>query len=65
MAIRPDRHKQDPIPFRPPADLRAWLLDYAATEQRSVSAVIIEALAAYRKTTENVAGNGGTGEQES
>jgi hypothetical protein len=48
----PDRHKQKPISIRPSADLRAWLETYAERNQRPIRAVIIEALAAYRESTE-------------
>jgi len=45
-----DRHKQNPVPFRPTPDNRAWL---QAQRQagRAVNAILNAALDAYRKLT--------------
>ena len=47
------QHKHNPIPFRPPEDDRAWLLEHAEETARAVNAILAEALAAYRKRNEN------------
>jgi hypothetical protein len=43
-----DRHKANPVTFRPPEGDRAWLYAHAAGTGRSVGSVLAEALAAYR-----------------
>jgi hypothetical protein len=49
---KPDRHRQPPIPFRPPEADRAWLVEYAERASRAVNAVLAEALAEYRRRRE-------------
>ncbi len=44
----PDRHKANPVTFRPPEDDRAWLYAHAAGQGCSVGSILNEALAAYR-----------------
>jgi hypothetical protein len=46
------QHKHNPIPFRPPAGDRAWLLAHAAETGRAVNAVLAEALVQYRQRAE-------------
>ena len=47
-----DRHKNPPIPFRPPDDDRAWLYQYAAATGQAINAILREALTLLRKTKE-------------
>jgi predicted GIY-YIG superfamily endonuclease len=49
-ALRPraDRHRMQPLTFRPPRPLRAWLQAYAEATERPVGAIIAEALTEYR-----------------
>ncbi len=47
-----DRHKSNPIPFRPPATERAWLAEYARRTGQAVNAILTAALAAYRERHE-------------
>jgi hypothetical protein len=44
-----DRHKDNPIPFRPPAGERAWLTEHAKRTGKAVNAILTAALAAYRE----------------
>jgi hypothetical protein len=48
-AVRKDRHRNDPISFRPPADDRAWLLRYAEATNQPVRAILAQALAEFRE----------------
>jgi hypothetical protein len=43
-----DGHEYPPISFRPSADDRAWLLEYARVTGQPVNAVLRAALGAYR-----------------
>jgi len=44
-----DRHKDNPIPFRPTgAGDRAWLKDYAKRTGQAVNAILSAALAEFR-----------------
>lgn len=47
-----DRHKANPVTFRPSPDDRAWLYRQAQTEGRSVGSLLTEALAEYRAARE-------------
>jgi hypothetical protein len=47
-----DRHKNPPIPFRPPAADREWLAAYAERTGTPVNRVLADALAAYRAAVE-------------
>ena len=42
-------HKHPPIPFRPTAGNRAWLLEEAGETKRAVNAILNEAVTAQRK----------------
>jgi hypothetical protein len=44
----PNVHRYRPVGWRPPEDLRAWLLAYAQVTGRPISAVITEAMEAFR-----------------
>jgi|GEM_PF-2547207 len=48
----PSQHKHKPVAYRPPADLRGWLLAYAAQTGRAVNAIITQALSEYRERIE-------------
>ena len=45
----PSQHKHQPIPFRPAARNRAWLLEEAKETKRPVNAILNEALTGHRK----------------
>ena len=45
----PSQHKHQPIPFRPAARNRTWLLEEAAETKRPVNAILNEAVAGHRK----------------
>jgi hypothetical protein len=45
----PSQHKHQPIPFRPTAGNRAWLLEEAGETRRPVNAILNEALTGHRK----------------
>jgi hypothetical protein len=44
-----DRHKANPVTFRPPEGDRAWLYEHAAATGQSVGSVLARALAMYRE----------------
>jgi hypothetical protein len=44
----PSQHKHPPISFRPPEDLRDWLMKHAAATGQAVNRVVTEALSEYR-----------------
>lgn len=48
-----DRHKSNPITFRPPPEDRSWLIEHASRTGKAVSAILADALAAYRARHEN------------
>jgi hypothetical protein len=48
----PDRHKSNPIPFRPPERDRAWLIKHAQRTGKAVNAILADALATYRERHE-------------
>jgi hypothetical protein len=50
----PDRHKDAPIPYRPPVntDIRDWLARHAASAGVKVNRVITDAINAYRASLE-------------
>lgn len=48
-----DRHKHHPIPVRLPEADRSWLRDYAERTRRAINAVIVQAIAEYRKRHES------------
>jgi hypothetical protein len=48
----PDRHKRAPTAVRLPDGLEAWLRDHAAQTGQSISAVIVQALEAFRQAAE-------------
>lgn len=43
-----DRHKTNPVTFRPPPEDRTWLYAHAKATAQSVGAILTEALAEYR-----------------
>lgn len=43
-----DRHKANPVTFRPPEGDRTWLYAHAKATSQSVGAILTEALAEYR-----------------
>jgi hypothetical protein len=43
-----DRHRRDPIAFRPPADDGEWLVQHAEEIGKPVNRVLSELVAAYR-----------------
>jgi hypothetical protein len=45
----PSQHTHNPIPFRPTARNRAWLLEEAGETRRPVNAILNEALTGHRK----------------
>lgn len=47
-----DRHKRPPVCFRPAEDDHQWLTEQSAATGRPVSAILAEALAAYRAAAE-------------
>jgi hypothetical protein len=47
-----DRHKSNPIPFRPPEGDRSWLMEHAQRTGKAVNAILAAALAAYRERHE-------------
>jgi hypothetical protein len=47
-----DRHRANPIPFRPPAGEREWLTSYAERTGRAVNAILADALRLYRERAE-------------
>lgn len=49
----PDRHKRDPITYRPPGDTHGWLEDIAEREGRGVRAVVGEAVERARFISES------------
>jgi hypothetical protein len=48
----PSEHRHSPISVRPPERLRSWLVSYAGRQDRTVRAVVIEALEEYRNRHE-------------
>lgn len=52
----PNQQKYDPISFRPPEADRVWLLAYHEATGVPVNRILAEALALYRKTTEQEQG---------
>ena len=44
----PSQHKHYPVAYRPPGELRAWLLAYAKQTGRAVNAIITQALSELR-----------------
>jgi len=53
-----DRHKRDPIAFRPPADDGEWLVQHAEEIGKPVNRLLSELLAAYRREVEERATGG-------
>jgi hypothetical protein len=49
---RADRHRRDPITYRPPADTAGWLDDIAAREGRPVRRVVGDAVERARRIDE-------------
>lgn len=47
-----DRHKVNPVTFRPPEGDRAWLYAYAKESGRPAGSILSEALAEYRQRKE-------------
>jgi hypothetical protein len=47
-----DRHKDNPIPFRPPAGDRAWLKDYAKRTGQAVNAILSTLVSELRSRVE-------------
>lgn len=47
-----DRHRDNPIQFRPLADEREWLLAYAKATGRPVNVILKDALRMFRASTE-------------
>jgi hypothetical protein len=52
MADRADRHRRDPITYRPPADTYGWLEEIAGREGRPVRAVVGSAVEQVRRIDE-------------
>jgi hypothetical protein len=48
----PSQHKHPPISLRLPGADRAWLLEYAAAQERPVNGVLAEAVALLRHQVE-------------
>jgi hypothetical protein len=48
----PSQHKYPPVSVRLPEPDRRWLLEHAKTTGRPVNAVMVTAVAAYRKQTQ-------------
>lgn len=44
----PDRHKHNPIPFRPPEGDRVWLLAYAERTGQPVNLILAQLVARLR-----------------
>lgn len=47
-----DRHKTPTVTFRPPADIRSWLIELARITGRPVGAIVVNALREYKDRTE-------------
>ena len=54
----PNQHKHKPVAYRPPAELRDWLLAFAKRSGRAVNAVITDALSEYRIAHDPQEGDG-------
>lgn len=57
-----DRHKHNPIPFRPQAPDREWLAAYAEKTGLAVNAILTAALRLLRERAEKNNGAGEPGE---
>lgn len=51
-----DRHKANPVTFRPPEGDRTWLYAHAKATGQSVGAILTEALAEYRAHRRDLSG---------
>ena len=58
---RADRHKRQPRAVRIPEDLEEWYACYAAENDRSIHAALIEGLEAFRRRTERAERGSSTG----
>ena len=52
MMASADRHDRAPISFRPRKEIEPWLYAHAGETGQTISGVIAEALAQYRKREE-------------
>jgi predicted GIY-YIG superfamily endonuclease len=48
-----DYHRDSPMTFRAPSEMRSWLQDYSKAIERSVASIIIDALIEYRRKVES------------
>jgi hypothetical protein len=55
--VSTDRHKQNPISFRPPGADRDWLEQHAEKTGKPVRRILAEALAEYRDKHDPDKGN--------
>lgn len=44
----PSQHKHKPIAYRPPADVREWLVDHSAKTGQAVNAILTDAVRELR-----------------
>jgi hypothetical protein len=49
----PSKHKRNPVTFRPPEGDRVWLYEHARATGEPVGAILVRALAAYRKSIQD------------
>lgn len=52
LAMMADRHKRRPVAVRLPEDLEQWLRGRADKRNVAFNAMVVEALQAYRESTE-------------
>lgn len=44
-----DRHKFPPLTFRPPVEIRTWLMDLSESTGQPVGTIIVDALQEYKE----------------
>ena len=49
----PNKHRSNPVTFRPPEADRAWLREHAEATGRPAGAILTDALRLYRETAED------------